>query len=224
MNQCLSEVAVADLPHVGSLKTDFAHTLSNHNTTLNAAFRLLLCNIDAACLIIDRCAQVVFANPKAEYIMGQQDGIALRHDRIVFTRPSEANALQQVLNWPMSLIQPEQDVVIRVTRPSGKRPYQWYVYATFGQSQHVDQILFAIVVHDPDDRVQLNKEQLKKACGLTPTEANLAAELVNGFRITYIANEWGLSVHTVRTHLKNLLSKLSCHSQNELIAALRRYG
>ncbi|MED5431612.1 MAG: helix-turn-helix transcriptional regulator [Pseudomonadota bacterium] len=54
----------------------------------------------------------------------------------------------------------------------------------------------------------------------TPAEAAIAAELVHGLGATEIADKNGISVHTARQHIKNLLSKNGYRKQTELVAML----
>lgn len=42
--------------------------------------------------------------------------------------------------------------------------------------------------------------------------------------MTSISGELGLSLHTVRTHVQNVLEKLEAHSQVEALAIARRRG
>ena len=41
----------------------------------------------------------------------------------------------------------------------------------------------------------------------TPDEASIAAELIHGLNATKIADKNGISIHTARQHIKDLLSK-----------------
>jgi DNA-binding NarL/FixJ family response regulator len=59
--------------------------------------------------------------------------------------------------------------------------------------------------------------------GLTPRELEILTLLAAGLSTTAAARDLGVSVNTVRGHVKNLLSKLGAHSQVEaVVTALRR--
>lgn len=61
------------------------------------------------------------------------------------------------------------------------------------------------------------------AVGLTPREMQVLTLLAAGLDTTAAAAELGLSVHTVRGHVKSLLAKLDAHSQVQaVVTALRR--
>lgn len=52
---------------------------------------------------------------------------------------------------------------------------------------------------------------------LTPRETEVLTLLSRGLHVRPIARELRLSVHTVRGHVKKILSKLDCHSQLEAV-------
>ena len=53
---------------------------------------------------------------------------------------------------------------------------------------------------------------------LTARETEVLVLLTKGCRVPMIARELGLSIHTVRVHVKSILTKLRCHSQLEAVA------
>jgi two-component system nitrate/nitrite response regulator NarL len=66
---------------------------------------------------------------------------------------------------------------------------------------------------------------LVATCGeLTAREREVLDMLGEGRRATEIAARFGLSVATVRNHIRAVLRKLECHSQLEAVAEGRRRG
>lgn len=53
---------------------------------------------------------------------------------------------------------------------------------------------------------------------LSPREREVVECLCKGMRLSEIAKDWGISLHTVRNHCKLVFQKLGVHSQNMLIA------
>jgi DNA-binding NarL/FixJ family response regulator len=53
---------------------------------------------------------------------------------------------------------------------------------------------------------------------LSPRESEVLGMLAAGTHAAAIARQLGISVHTVRGHVKKILSKLGCHSQLEAVA------
>ncbi len=66
------------------------------------------------------------------------------------------------------------------------------------------------------------ESSLKDLFGLTPAEAGLAAELLDGASLEDIADSKGVRLPTVRTHLRGVFRKTETNRQGELIALLAR--
>ena len=59
---------------------------------------------------------------------------------------------------------------------------------------------------------------------LTVREREVLAHLSEGFGARQIADGLGVSIATVRNHIRSILRKLGCHSQLEAVAEARRRG
>jgi DNA-binding NarL/FixJ family response regulator len=59
---------------------------------------------------------------------------------------------------------------------------------------------------------------------LTPREQEVLALIARGFSYSEIARLQSLTVHTVRTHIKNMYAKLSVHSKTEAVFEATRMG
>jgi DNA-binding CsgD family transcriptional regulator len=59
---------------------------------------------------------------------------------------------------------------------------------------------------------------------LTSGEVRVVQHLATGLRPSEIASSLGLSVHTIRTHLKRAMTKAGVHSQAALVARVYSSG
>ena len=59
---------------------------------------------------------------------------------------------------------------------------------------------------------------------LSAREQEVLALIARGFSYSEIARLQGLTVHTVRTHIKNMYAKLSVHSKTEAVFEATRMG
>jgi DNA-binding NarL/FixJ family response regulator len=59
---------------------------------------------------------------------------------------------------------------------------------------------------------------------LSAREREVLGLLAKGWSTRRIANEWHVSVLTVRTHVQNVLTKLGVHSQLEAVAFAFQHG
>jgi DNA-binding CsgD family transcriptional regulator len=76
---------------------------------------------------------------------------------------------------------------------------------------------FALIISDPNRTIELDHTALCRLYGLTPAEGRLAALLASGKHIEGAAHLLGVSIHTVRTHLKHIFSKTETSSQSDLV-------
>jgi DNA-binding CsgD family transcriptional regulator len=63
-------------------------------------------------------------------------------------------------------------------------------------------------------------ELVQSLFDLTPAEARVARQLAAGQTVEAIATDSGVSVTTVRTHVRGVLEKTGCHRQGEVVALL----
>jgi DNA-binding NarL/FixJ family response regulator len=66
--------------------------------------------------------------------------------------------------------------------------------------------------------------ELLRAWTLSDREREVLALLASGWSNRRIAQEWHVSLATVRTHVQNLLVKLGVHSKLEAVAFAYRHG
>ena len=113
---------------------------------------------------------------------------------------------------------------MRLERRSGKRPYEILVTPTSPHrlcvgGSHAAALIF---VTDPERTPRSFDQHLKQLYALTPAETELAKQLMTGASPAQIADERGVSVHTVREQLKNLQAKTTTRRQSELVGLLYR--
>ena len=63
-------------------------------------------------------------------------------------------------------------------------------------------------------------ELVQSLFDLTPAEARVARSLASGKTVEAIATEGGVSLNTVRTHVRHVLAKTGCERQAEVVALL----
>lgn len=69
-----------------------------------------------------------------------------------------------------------------------------------------------------------DRDLAKRLDRLTPRELEILQRMTDGQTATRIAEELGMSPHTLRTHTQNVLTKLGVHSKLEAIVAAIRHG
>ena len=113
---------------------------------------------------------------------------------------------------------------VAISRPSGRTPYSLRVapIRLAGFRLHRRDPAVAVLFSDPDQAPVAPAALLHQLYGLTAAEARLAVDLCAGDDLREIAARNGLSIATVRTHLKHLLAKTGTRRQGELVSLLLR--
>ena len=65
---------------------------------------------------------------------------------------------------------------------------------------------------------------VNEATGLTPRERNVVSLIGDGLSNKAIAKELGISPHTVKSHVRNVMDKLTLHSRLQIAAYLHNPG
>jgi DNA-binding CsgD family transcriptional regulator len=106
-----------------------------------------------------------------------------------------------------------------IPRPPGSRPLSIIVQRLPAEDAGParGRPAFALIVSDPNRTIELDHATLCRIYGLTPAEGRLAALLASGKHIESAAHLLGVSIHTVRTHLKHIFSKTETSSQSDLV-------
>lgn len=78
----------------------------------------------------------------------------------------------------------------------------------------------AVFLSNPASPLQSLEDQLRSLYGLTPAEARLAQGLVNGLSLSEYAQQQALSIHTVRTQLRNTSAKVGVGRQADFVRTI----
>jgi PAS domain S-box-containing protein len=114
--------------------------------------------------------------------------------------------------WPVRC----HDVVIRTSE--GRRRVALSTIALNGESPR----LFVHLLHNAPE--QPRHDQRVDPADLTPRQLQVLALVADGLAAKAIADRLGISISTVRNHVRAILVELGCHSQLEAVAQARRRG
>lgn len=189
--------------------------------TQSRAASSVLADLNAGVLLVDVDMRVVFANPVAEELLVAGDGIVARAGRLrAAATGAEAPLRDAVLRAAGRSAVPGTTLNLR--RSSGAPP----LTLTIGPLDERDLPTFAwaslavIVVGVPERDLALDPERLRVAYDLTAAEARLAAALCAGRSLADHADDVGVSLNTVKFHLKAVFDKTGEARQPELVRRL----
>jgi DNA-binding CsgD family transcriptional regulator len=181
----------------------------------------VLGRLSEAVAITDGNGRPVLLNQAAASLIAEADGIAVKNRRLQVGNRSETTLLQKMIAAASrgEVRSPEASTLM-VSRPSRRRAYRLFVASmrrtrSWLLSETCGAIIF---IRDPESvRPPADKAYLRGLYGLTPTETDLAVELMQGGRLTAAAEALGIATSTARSHLKRIFDKTGARRQAELV-------
>jgi DNA-binding CsgD family transcriptional regulator len=173
-----------------------------------------------AMVILDNTGAVYLANRKAEQSL-RGDGLALMRHGLHALRDSEHQRLQQAIRAAIASSNSAGGSItgtdLRISRPSGRRPYQVVVTPLQPATQRWGQRpAVAVVTFDPDEELTATFERCREIFGFTRAEAQVAVGIMQGRSLEHIAAAQGNAIATSRNLLKRVYVKAGVNRQSEL--------
>lgn len=173
-------------------------------------------------IIVDDAGTVLDSNHVANEILASNDGLMVdKHGLKSHTRETTSSLHELIV----SAIHPDGRAglaaidTISLERPSGQPDLAVTVarLPSAGRFLGSGRRVAAIYITNPKIPFDLDASKLRRLYELTPAEARLAALLAQGSRLEEAAADLGVSLNTVRTHLKRIFSKTGTDRQAELV-------
>jgi DNA-binding CsgD family transcriptional regulator len=189
-----------------------------------AAFSGHLDRYPQAFLLIDPDCRVLYQNSAGREINAQGDGLSVEAGRLLVGLSHQNTAMRSAVreiasNHEASLHR------LEIRRPSGKRPYRLVLLPLLDSGAVplgvVPPVAAALII-DPDSTPRTDPAMLRELFSLTPAEARVTGLLVGGYSLEEAASELFVSIETVRTHTRRVLSKTATKRQGELISLVLR--
>jgi DNA-binding CsgD family transcriptional regulator len=194
-----------------------------HGSLLQNAFwdGIMARATDSAALLLDERGRMLRMTDAALDIIEAQDGMMLRHGRLLCAEPGEAARLEAMIGRATAAASPLSGA-IQISRPSGRTPYVTVAYpiARQGRMMAAAEATALIVLIDRVRSTALSPRLLAEAFGLTPREAELAALLGRDHSIESAAASMRIALPTARLHLRRILGKTATNRQSELVSLL----
>ena len=176
-----------------------------------------------AFLLTDAERRVLYANAAAREFAELRDGLVIEAGQILLMSPRQDRVFRETIGIIASGRAPMH--WLEVSRPSRGQPYRLMlmpVHASGVVPLGVSLPAVSVLIVDSESPAEPNLEVLRELFSLTPAEARIAGKLVLGRNVEEIAADAGISVETVRTHVKRVLSKTATDRQGELISLILR--
>ncbi len=205
-------------PHFGQAMR--MHRALKRSTSETAMFRSVLDGLPQGAALLDGDLRLLYVNAAAECALEAGRGLVQRFGRLSATAPHLQRALQ---DHARRLTDRSEDLRIGsliLRDAEGEPAWRLTLAPAVGTSAHglaVGTRMIALIddlSRTPDGP---GAETLTAWFGLTPAEARVAALSARALRPAEIAATIGVSINTVKTHLKVVHARLGVHSQAGLV-------
>jgi len=181
--------------------------------------RLILDRLDRGVILLDAHRRVQDANALARRVLADGNGVAGRRGRVVFLDPTLDERMSRLIGACRS----DQNGALRSmaaqVRYNRSPPYRVLV-APVPPDADDRRVSFFVLIYGPREWRDISIDVLVEVYGLTRGQADVARGLFAGQSVEQTAAVLGLSLNTVRTHLKHIFSRCEVRSQRELLHLL----
>ncbi|MCW9045787.1 MAG: response regulator [Alphaproteobacteria bacterium] len=170
-------------------------------------------------VIVDANSKVVFMNRHGAEIIDQADGIEVGPTGICRAWKTDDTLKLKTLvsETANDTRQANEGGGISIERPSLARALSIVVAPLKPEEAGGKNSLAAIFITDPEKQQIPTRETISRMYDLTDAEARVVHALVSGKRLETAAEEFGVSMNTVRSHLKQAFRKTETNRQPELV-------
>ena len=194
----------------------------NRTTSERDVYAGAVAQLAVASIILDEQGRVLSANPVAQVLLDQGDGLCVKGESLHIEGRDINKELQQAVT---SVIRAqhrgEPSVVraLRVPRSAGRSDLGLVVrpVPVSELSEGQSSPSAAIFISDPDLHESASRQALADLFELTPAEANLAILLARGLSLAEASQAQNISQHTARAQLKSIFAKTGVSRQAELV-------
>jgi DNA-binding CsgD family transcriptional regulator len=156
-----------------------------------------------------------------EALLAAREHLTDRGGRLAATSEPDARMLQAALRSAAWAGEGAAPTVLVIRHPVGEAPLLLEVLPLPAAREALEGRSAALVVVRPHRSEARRAAAVARALfGLTQAEGAIVAELAAGLAPQAIAERAGVSVGTVRTHMRNIYAKAGVRSQVELVAAV----
>lgn len=196
----------------------------------NARLYRMLDGLTTGVILLNRHAQICYANVQAEQILRQHGSLRVTvREGLQAVQPAQDEELRQLIQAAVTTgLRETGNVsgggVIGLKQQSRSNPLMLTVtplsgLAGYGELAN-DGVAAAIFLSDPHARHSLSRKLLKGSYGLTERECDLCEAFVNHVLLENMATACGLSLSSLRSYMKTIYEKTRQHSQAELMRLL----
>ena len=186
---------------------------------LGASLTEMLDTTGAGIIHLDRHGQIVEMNDRARDLLRTGDGLFDERGFLFARTPQDNVKLQGVLNLALPPLGTQGVGGSTVVRRASALPLAVHVNPVDRQETdyNIWPVAALLLVVDPASQHRINPAMAEAVLGLTKMESQVAVLLAEGRSVAQIAAAFGRKESTVRTHVKQMFSKLGLSRQVDLV-------
>ncbi len=174
--------------------------------------------------VVDAQCRIHHANAAAERLLALPGALGARQGRLRCAQGAAHGRLEQLVRGACATPAKAGALALEDGNADGAQRLVVTVlplHASHAWASMQQAPMALVVVAMPGAASSLDPQLVGDMLGLSPTETRLALLLAAGKTIKDFAAIEGMSWHTARSHLKNLMRKTGCHRQVELAGLLQ---
>jgi DNA-binding CsgD family transcriptional regulator len=178
-------------------------------------------------LLVDGDGRILYANRQARELLAVGDGLGASVNGLHADTPDEAQTLRRLIASAARAEGASRAAgMMAIKRRCGRRPLAVLVVSCHTRTRLAAAIhpqrAVLVFVTDPDRASVVQSDLLRQLYRLTRMEAEIALAMLRGEGLKAIAESFGVSLSTARTHLQNVFDKTETRRQAELVHLLLR--
>ena len=202
-----------------------ASTLYLHHQVLRAEWERgfdALHTINRAICIVGKDGKLLFVNIAAEQMLREFSAIAVLNGKIQLPERDHDNSLKAVISRAARL---RESGTVRTQISKGRDTVSLSIFALPLPSQHrfselTQKAVVLVLVSDRDVSGNQTASILRRICGLSTREAELACAIADGDTLRLFADRNSVKITTVRTQLRAVMQKTGFRRQIDLVRML----
>lgn len=175
----------------------------------------LLDQLTLGVVVVDRSHRVISMNRAAREIIAAGDVLQTNAHHLHAVDADGEASLNEAIAHAEKRSEEDSVGYFRLPRQGDSEPVHGYTTG-LGTKDDGGADAIGVVIYDPS-RPSSGERHLKRMFELTAAEARVAALIAEGVQVAEVAETLNISVHTVRTQLKNIFAKTGVGRQNELV-------
>lgn len=196
----------------------------NHMDLELSLYAGALTQLSVATLLLDSELHIFGANPVAERLLGEQDGLRRVDDVLHLVRRRDQQQLRDLIAQSVEARRNQAPTLagaMPVERPSGRAPLALVVRPLPETStESHDGPTVSVFISDPEHPPEVSADVLCQLFSLTRAEARLALLLANGLNLDQATTELGITRNTGRAHLRSIFTKTGVSQQTQLVSLI----